>query len=376
MSLAPEKILPSTATVNLGRLATNLGTVRRLARGKKVIAVVKANAYGHGSIAVAQALVMLGVEWLAVQMPEEALELRKSGIVAPILILGYTHAAYAADILHNNLTPTIFDYDLAVELDRLSSKPVNVHIKIDTGMGWAGIAQKDALNFVSSIKKLPKINIDGLFTHFACADSDPDYTAMQTEKFLSVIESAKQIGVAPSIIHASNSAATVRHPECHFDAVRPGIMLYGVPPCNQQLNLLPVLSWTSLICDMKVIGKGESVGYGSTYTAQSTRVIGTVPVGYADGWRWNLKDGGYVLAGGRKAPIIGRICMDQFMIDLTDVSDAGVGDRITLIGDDGFESLTATELAILSNTTPYEILTSIGGRTKFIYNLDEKETTL
>lgn len=376
MSLTPEKILPSTALVNLGRLATNLGTVRRMAPRKKIIAVVKANAYGHGSVAVAQALVMLGVEWLAVQMPEEALELRRSGIVAPILILGYTHSAYAADILHNNFTPTIFDYDLAVELDRLSSKPVNVHIKIDTGMGWAGIAQKDAINFISSVKKLPKINIDGLFTHFACADTDSDYTKMQGDKFLSVIEQSKQMGLHPSIIHASNSAATVRHPQYHFDAVRTGIMLYGVPPCSGQINLLPVLSWTSLVCDMKVIHKGDSVGYGSTYTADSTRVIGTVPVGYADGWRWGLKDGGHVLVSGNKAPILGRICMDQFMIDLTDVHDAGVGDKVTLIGDDGFESLTVVDLARQCNTTPYEILTSIGGRTKFKYNLDEKETTL
>lgn len=376
MSLAPEKILPSTATVNLGRLATNLGTVRRLARGRKIIAVVKANAYGHGSVAVAQALVMLGVEWLAAQMPEEALALRRAGVVAPILILGYTHAAYAADILHYNLTPTIFDYDLAVELDRLSSKPVNVHIKIDTGMGWAGIAQKDAINFITSVKKLNRINIDGLFTHFACADTDPEYTRMQGQSFVSVVEQAKQIGVEPTILHAANSAATVRHPEYHFDAVRPGIMLYGVPPCDGDLNLLPVLSWTSLICDMKVIHRGDSVGYGSTYTAQSTRVIGTVPVGYADGWRWNLKDGGFVLVSGRRVPIIGRVCMDQFMIDLTDVADAGVGDKVTLVGDDGFESITMPDLARICKTTPYELLTSIGGRTKFIYKLDEKETTL
>jgi alanine racemase len=184
------------------------------------------------------------------------------------------------------------------------------------------------------------------------------------------------MGLHPSIIHASNSAATVRHPQYHFDAVRTGIMLYGVPPCSGQINLLPVLSWTSLVCDMKVIHKGDSVGYGSTYTADSTRVIGTVPVGYADGWRWGLKDGGHVLVSGNKAPILGRICMDQFMIDLTDVHDAGVGDKVTLIGDDGFESLTVVDLARQCNTTPYEILTSIGGRTKFKYNLDEKETTL
>ncbi|NTU61237.1 MAG: alanine racemase, partial [Caldiserica bacterium] len=223
---------------------------------------------------------------------------------------------------------------------------------------------------------LPRINIDGLFTHFACADADPEYTKIQGESFICVVEAAKQIGVNPSILHAANSAATTRHPEYHFDAVRPGIMLYGVPPCEGELNLLPVLSWTSLICDMKVIQKGDSVGYGCTYTAQSTRVIGTVPVGYADGWRWNLKDGGYVLVSGKKVPIIGRICMDQFMIDLTDVPDAGVGDKVTLVGDDGFETITVTDLARICNTTAYELLTSIGGRTKFIYNLDEKETTL
>jgi alanine racemase len=373
MSLAPEKILPSTATVNLGRLASNLGVVRRLAPGKKIIAVVKANAYGHGATAIAQALIVNGVEWLAVQMPEEALELRKAGIVAPILILGYTHSAYAADILHNNLTPTIFDFDLAVELDRLSSKPVNVHIKIDTGMGWAGIAVKDAINFISSVKRLPRINIDGLFTHFASADVNPDYTKMQGESFVRILDEAKKLEVNPGLIHAANSAATVNYPQYHFDAVRTGLMLYGVPPCQCETNLLPVLSWSSLICDMKILHSGECVGYGCTYVAQSTRVIGTIPVGYADGWKWNLKDGGYVLVKGKKAPILGRICMDQFMVDLTDIADAGVGDRVTLIGDDGFESITVADLAATCNTTPYEILTSLGGRIKFQYTLCNKE---
>ncbi len=373
MSLAPEKILPSTAEINLDRLVSNLGTVRRCASGKKIIAVVKANAYGHGAPAVAQCLVQNGVEWLAVQMPEEALQLRQAGVVAPILILGYTHAAYAADILHYNLTPTIFDYDLAVELNRLSSKPVNVHIKIDTGMGWAGIAVKDAIHFITSVLKLPRIKIDGLFTHFASADTNPEYTKFQGESFIKIIDQARELGVNPSIIHAANSAATVNHREYHFDAVRPGLMLYGVPPCNKTLDLLPVLSWTSLVCDMKILKPGDCIGYGCTFKADTVKVIGTVPVGYADGWRWNLKDGGFVLVGGRKAPILGRICMDQFMIDLTDIPTTEVGDRVTLIGEDGRESITVSDLAGICNTTPYEILTLLGGRIKIKYTLTNKE---
>lgn len=373
MSLAPEKILPSTAEINLDRLVSNLGTVRRCASGKKIIAVVKANAYGHGAPAVAQCLVQNGVEWLAVQMPEEALQLRQAGVVAPILILGYTHAAYAADILHYNLTPTIFDYDLAVELNRLSSRPVNVHIKIDTGMGWAGIAVKDAIHFITSVLKLPRIKIDGLFTHFASADTNPEYTRFQGEAFIKIVGQTKELGVNPSIIHAANSAATVNHGEYHFDAVRPGLMLYGVPPCENEVNLLPVLSWTSLVCDMKILKPGDCVGYGCTFRADTVKVIGTVPVGYADGWRWNLKDGGFVLVGGRKAPILGRICMDQFMIDLTDIPTTEVGDRVTLIGDDGRESITVSELAKICNTSSYEILTLLGGRIKIKYTLTNKE---
>lgn len=373
MSLAPEKILPSTATVNLDRLVSNLGVVRRCASGKKIIAVVKANAYGHGAPAVAQCLVQNGVEWLAVQMPEEALQLRQAGVVAPILILGYTHAAYAADILHYNLTPTIFDYDLAVELNRLSSQPVNVHIKIDTGMGWAGIAVKDAIHFISSVLKLPRIRIDGLFTHFASADTNPQYTNFQGESFKKIVSQANELGVHPSIIHASNSAATINHKEYHFDAVRPGLMLYGVQPCDKKVDLLPVLSWTSLVCDMKILKPGDCVGYGCTFKADTVKVIGTVPVGYADGWRWNLKDGGFVLVGGRRAPILGRICMDQFMIDLTDIPTTEVGDRVTLIGQDGRESISASDLARICNTTPYEILTLLGGRIKIKYTLTNKE---
>lgn len=373
MSLAPEKILPSTAEINLDRLVSNLGTVRRCASGKKIIAVVKANAYGHGAPAVAQCLIQNGVEWLAVQMPEEALQLRQAGVVAPILILGYTHAAYAADILHYNLTPTIFDYDLAVELNRLSSKPVNVHIKIDTGMGWAGIAVKDAIHFITSVLKLPRIKIDGLFTHFASADTNPEYTRFQGESFIKIVGQAKELGVHPSIIHAANSAATVNHREYHFDAVRPGLMLYGVPPCENEVNLLPVLSWTSLVCDMKILKPGDCVGYGCTFKADTVKVIGTVPVGYADGWRWNLKDGGFVLVGGKKAPILGRICMDQFMIDLTDIPTTEVGDRVTLIGEDGRESITVSDLANICNTSSYEILTLLGGRIKIKYTLTNKE---
>ena len=337
---------------------------------------MKANAYGHGATAVAQALLMNGVEWLAVQMPEEAMQLRQAGIVAPILILGYTHAAYAADILHYNLTPTIFDYDLAVELDRLSPKSVNVHIKIDTGMGWAGIAVKDAIHFITSVKKLSKINIDGLFTHFASADTNPQYSKMQGDSFNSILNQAKELGVRPSLVHAANSAATINYPQYHFDAVRPGIILYGVPPCDCQLNILPVLSWTSLVCDMKILHAGDCVGYGNTFKADSTRVIGTVPVGYADGWRWNLKDGGYVLIKGKRTPILGRVCMDQFMIDLTEIPDVEVGDRVTLIGDDGKDSITATDLANVCKTTPYEILTSLGGRIKMQYTCNSKEADL
>ncbi len=376
MSLTPEKILPSLAVVDLDRLVANLGVVRRFARHSKVMAVVKANAYGHGDVAVAQTLVRNGVEWLAVQMPEEAIKLRQAGVVAPILILGYTHAAYAADILHYYLTPTIFDYQLAVELDRLSPAPVEVHIKVDTGMSWAGIAVKDAIPFIKSVIKLPKIVVAGLYTHFACADCDGDYTNMQGQLFLDIVGKSRELGLDP-LLHACNSAGVVGYPQYHFDMVRPGIMLYGIPvgPLKEG-DVLPVLSWTTVVSDMKVLQPGESVSYGATYTAPTTRVIATVPVGYADGWNWRLKNGGHVIIKGEKAPIVGRICMDQFMFDVTDITGIEVGDKVTLIGSDSGVSITASDLARMTDTLSYEILTSLGGRTKFRYNSTRKEAKL
>ncbi len=376
MSLTPEKILPSLAVVDLDRLVANLGVVRRFARHSKVMAVVKANAYGHGDVAVAQTLVRNGVEWLAVQMPEEAIKLRQAGVVAPILILGYTHAAYAADILHYYLTPTIFDYQLAVELDRLSPAPVEVHIKVDTGMSWAGIAVKDAIPFIKSVIKLPKIVVAGLYTHFACADCDADYTNMQGQLFLDIVSKSRELGLDP-LLHACNSAGVVGYPQYHFDMVRPGIMLYGIPagPLKKG-DVLPVLSWTTVVSDMKVLQPGESVSYGATYTAPTTRVIATVPVGYADGWPWRLKNGGHVIIKGEKAPIVGRICMDQFMFDVTDITGVEVGDKVTLIGSDSGVSVTASDLARMADTLSYEILTSLGGRTKFRYNSTRKEAEL
>jgi len=376
MSLAPEKVLPSLATVDIDRLISNLGLVRRISRAPKVMAVVKANAYGHGDVAIAQALAHNGADWLAVQTPEEAIKLRAGGVVCPILILGYTHSAYASDILHYQITPTIFDYQLAVELDRLTPAPVPVHIKVDTGMCWAGISVKDSVPFIKSVMKLPKIRISGLFTHFAVADSDPEFTKRQADLFTAVALEAKAMGASP-MLHASASSATMNYPEYHFDMVRPGMMLYGVPVGGRSdQELLPILSWTSVVCDMKVIHKGESVGYGRDFIADSTRVIATVPVGYADGWRWNLKNGGFVLVQGKKTKIVGRICMDQFMIDVTDIPGVEVGDRVTLIGKDTDEAVTVKDLSEVLRTTPYEILTGLGGRTKFVYKQSGKEAEL
>ena len=373
MSLAPEKTLPSLAVINLDKLSSNLGVVRRMSQAKGVMAVVKANAYGHGAVAIAQNLVRLGVEHLAVQTPEEAIQLRQGGVVSPILILGYTHAAYGSDILHYNLTPTIFDYQLAVEINQLSSKIVPVHIKIDTGMSWAGIAVKDALPFIKSVMKLERIKIAGLFTHFAAADSNPEYTKEQADKFLKVVGEVQGFGLKP-VLHAANSAAVMNYPKYHFDYVRPGLMLYGVPVGGSvDSMLLPILSWQSVVCDMKVLNTGESVGYGCTFVAQSTRVIAIIPVGYADGWKWQLENGGYVIIKGQKAMIVGRICMDQFMVDVTEIQGVEVGDKVTLIGQDGNLSLTVPDLANIVGTSPYEILTSLGGRIKYRYTLVEKE---
>ncbi|HOO96319.1 MAG TPA: alanine racemase [Caldisericia bacterium] len=374
MSLAPEKILPSIATVDLDKLKTNLGTARRISRARGIIGVVKANAYGHGIVPIAQALTNFGVDMLGVQTPEEAVKLRESGITANILIFGYTHSAYAADIIHYNLTPTIFDHDLAVELNRLSSKPVDIHVKIDTGMAWAGISTIEALPFVTNLVKLERINIAGLFTHFASADTDPQATKRQAEMFLGVTSELKsKLSINP-ILHACNSAATMNHPEFHFDMIRPGLMLYGEKPGGRfDDELLPILSWETTVCNMRILHPGDTVGYGRTYEADKTIVVGTVPVGYADGWRWHLGNKGSVIIEGKRCPIVGRVCMDQFMIDLTEIPSCEVGTKVTLIGENGGIVNTAFDIAKTAGTISYEILTSLGGRTKFKYTSRRKE---
>jgi len=374
MSLTPEKILPSTVSINFDRLKANVGLVRRISKAKGIMAVVKANGYGHGMVPIARALISFGVEHLAVQTPEEAITLRSAGITAPILIFGYTHSAYAGDIIHHNLTPTIFDYELAVSLNHLSAEPIPIHIKIDTGMAWAGISTKEALPFIKSVNNLENIRIKGLFTHFAGADNNPDYTRWQANQFIETVRMIKEtIGISP-ILHTCNSAGTMNYPEYHFDYVRPGLMLYGIKPGGKyDSELSPVLSWTSLICSMRVLHPGDCVGYGCSFKADKTMVVGTVPVGYADGWNWRLKDGGSVLVDGKRVPIIGRICMDQFMIDLTEISSAELGSSVTLIGRDGNEEIRAEELAKIAGTISYEILTSLGRRIKYRYIETRKE---
>ncbi|MEZ4812443.1 MAG: alanine racemase [Caldisericia bacterium] len=368
MSLTADKILPSTAVVSFDHLQSNVGLIRRIAKNSKIMAVVKANAYGHGIVPIARALVSFGVEHLAVQTPEEAIGLRMAGITAPILIFGYTHAAYAADIIHHDLTPTIFDYDLAVSLNHLAHKNIPIHIKIDTGMGWAGISSNDALPFINRVNKLPNIDIKGLFTHFAAAGTDPIYTKKQGDEFISLVSQIKEAEHINPILHACNSTGTMNFPEYHFDYVRPGLMLYGVAPGGKyDSELLPVLSWTSLICNMKVVHPGESIGYECSYKAAKTMVVGTIPVGYADGWNWRLKNGGQVLVSGKRVPIIGRVCMDQFMVDLTEITSAEIGTAVTLIGRGNQEEITVFELANIAGTIPYEILTSLGSRIKFKY---------
>jgi alanine racemase len=368
MSLTPEKVLPSTAVVDFTKLKANLGLVRRVSKTKGIIAVVKANAYGHGMVPIARALVSYGVEHLAVQTPEEGITLRSAGITAPILIFGYTHSDYAADIIHHRLTPTIFDYQLAVSLNDLTHNPYPVHIKIDTGMAWAGISAKESPSFIKSIDRLDNINIAGLFTHFACADSDPDYTHMQGELFIKTVAEIKKTFDLSPLLHACNSAGVMNFPEYHFDYVRPGLMLYGVQPGGRfDKEVTPVLSWTSLICNMRVLHPGECVGYGRTFKSDRTMIVGTVPVGYADGLNWRIKNGGFVLIDGKKVPILGRICMDQFMVDLTDVSSTELGSKVTLIGQDKTERIRAETIAEIAGTIPYEVLTSLGGRIKYQY---------
>ena len=364
------------AEINLDNLIHNFSLIKAAASGSKIMSVVKADAYGHGAVEVAKALSKAGTDWFAVSNIEEALQLRESGISEPVLILGTTPPEYAKVLAQNNISQTVFCADYARELSKyatVSGVSVNIHIKLDTGMRRLGFnaADDDEISAAADACKMRSLNPEGIFTHFASADFDGDadgsFTTAQFELYKNAVAAIESSGVAFKLHHCSNSAATLTRPEMHLDIVRAGIILYGLAPSGEVKieGFKPVMSLRAAVSMVKKIKAGDQVSYGRTFTAPCDMTVATVPIGYADGYM-RAFSGANVIVGGKIATGVGRICMDQMMLDVTGL-DVNVGDTVTLFGVDGECAVSADELAKKAGTINYEIVCLLSKRITRVY---------
>ena len=368
-------LLPTYATVNLAALAHNLSCITRyLSPHCEILAIVKANAYGHGAVETAQALVRQGIGRFAVASLDEGIALRHAGINASIVVLGALFEQQIADLVANTLTPVISDGRILSSLTKAARShqaPYPIHLKVETGMGRLGFSPKELLSLLDSSLVQRPLQVEGLMTHLADADGkDTAFTEQQLGVFRTVLEQVRQRGVTLPFVHTANSAAIVRFPAAHFSLVRPGIMLYGyhtLPTTVPAPDLKPVLSLHTTIAQLRTIPRGGSVSYNGTFVATRPTRIAVLPIGYADGYSRRLSHRGSVLIQGRRAPIVGLVCMDMIMVDVTDLAPVHVGETATLIGQQGGESIWADEVADWIGTIPYEVLCGIGSRVPRLY---------
>jgi alanine racemase len=367
---------PVWAEIDLDNLSFNLKGIKKLVKSKEIIGIVKADAYGHGAVDVVPTLLENGVTRLAVAVISEGVELRRAGIEAPIMILGYTPISLVQDIFQYNIAPTVFSYEYAAELSKLAvekRRNVKIHIALDTGMGRIGfIPNEDSAQSVYKISKLPNIEIEGLFSHFSTSDEeDKDYTNSQLEKFKLFIEKLNNKNVHIEIKHIANSAAIMDLPETHFDAVRPGIILYGYYPSKevqkQKLELKPVMTLKTNIVHIKKVKRGDYISYGRKFKCERDGIIATIPVGYADGYTRLMYPKAKVIINDKFAPVVGRICMDQCMVDITDLEGVQLGDEVILMGQSENSKFNADDIADILGTINYEIVCMISKRVPRVY---------
>ena len=372
-----NRYLRCYAEISLEAIGHNIREVKkRLPEGVKLLGVVKANAYGHGAVPVASYLENQ-VDYFATATIEEAVELRENGISAPILILGYVSPSQYGDLVEYDITQTIDSYAQALALekeDARQNRKAKAHLAVDTGMTRIGfqVTEHDA-DEAAKIADLPHIELEGMFTHFSCADQeDKTYCSMQMEKYDKMTALLAERGVTIPLRHICNSAGIMEFDDHHFEMVRSGIITYGIYPSEEvkkeRLDLIPALSWKSHVIHVKEVGPGIGVSYGATYVTEKPMTrIATVSAGYADGYPRALSNQGCVLIHGKKAPIIGRICMDQMMVDVTDIPDVQVEDVVTLVGTDGDETITIEEIANPAARFDYEMLCDISSRVTRVY---------
>lgn len=359
------------AQVNLQAIRHNIKEARRnIQPATKIMAVVKANAYGHGAVPVSLALRDL-VDAYGVAMIEEALELREAGIDKMILILGYTGEDWYDQLVEHHISQTVYTFDMAKKLSDVAvamGRKTPIHIKVDTGMGRIGFAPTEqSADVVKEIESLPGLIIEGLFTHFARADEKTIEAARKPfERYMNFVKMLEKRGVDIPVKHVSNSASIISFPEANLDMVRSGITTYGLYPSEEVpkniMKLRPAMEWKARISYVKQVKPGDSISYGGTFTAKEPMLVATVPVGYADGMKRDLSGKGRVLVHGEYAPILGRVCMDQFMIDVTHIPEVKMGDWVTIWGRDGEGNIPVEEIAELSHSFNYEFVCSVTNR--------------
>lgn len=371
----PTAASPTVATVDLSALAHNLNEVRRRIESScQIIAVVKADAYGHGAVPVAKTLESLAVARFGVATLDEGIALREAGIRSSILLMGALFPDQLTDVIAHDLTPVLYEQALAEEIAEHTkgrSVPYPVHLKIETGMGRLGLEPEEVAALLESPAFRGPLQAEGLMTHLADSDNaDPAYTAAQLERFRAVIRYMQAKKLSLPLIHVANSGAILGHPESRFTAVRPGIMLYGYHTAmhvNPAPELQPVLSLTTKVAQVRKLKPGESTSYSRTYVVRRPSRIAVLPLGYADGYSRLLSNKGEVLINGKRAPVVGRVCMDMTMVDVTDVPGVSTGTDVTVIGRQENQQITASDLAAWQGTISYEVLCRIGQRVMRVY---------
>lgn len=381
-----ENLLKRTwAEIDLDHLAQNIRVIQERVAGKQLMAVVKADAYGHGDHIIAQELNRLGITFFGVSNIEEALSIRGAGVTGEILILGVTPAEFAQTLAKQNITQAVFCTEYARELSAAAEAAgvrIKAHLKIDTGMGRIGFVQQqnaDATEEILAVAGLKGLQIEGIFSHFSVADTldaaSEAYTAEQQQSFDTLVNGLRNAGLALPYVHLQNSAGIIRHPDPLCNMVRMGISMYGLSPSPDFAGLLPVkplMELKTTIAMIKEIPAGRSISYGRTFVSEKPMRVATVPVGYADGYRRALSNRAVMLLHGKPAPVLGTVCMDQLILDVTDIPQARAGDVVTVFGRSGDAFLSVEELAALSETIGYEIICGLSRRVPRVYLRDGK----
>lgn len=363
---------PVWAEIDLSAIRQNMRAIKSLLSPQtRFCPVVKADGYGHGALAVASEAIKLGADYLAVAILDEALSLRSSGFTCPILVLGYTPTSLAALVVANRITQTIYALDQAAALSaaaKAAGLHAKIHLKVDTGMGRLGVFPAEASQLAVAVAALPNLEIEGVYTHFACADSaDKSAALRQLAAFQAALSSLQERRINVPIKHCANSAATLDLPQTHLDMVRVGIALYGLWPSaetGQPIDLIPAMRFKARLAQVRAMPAGSAISYGSAYVLPTAGRIATLPVGYADGWSRRLSHKASVVIGGQKVPIVGRICMDQCMADVSALANAQIDDEVLLFGG---AKLPAEEIAAHLETINYEVVCMVGKRVPRVY---------